>query len=327
MKNTGNAAKFFIACAVIFGIGLLTAGIGAAFGGIDNFGKVAEKRGWSYGDPGDEVMTYEETDGFDAVDVNADIDITFITEKYYSDETWLKEHNITDILGQAVLRGNTNDSVDIGNYSSEYGHVFIVRGSKVEPPEVKVEKGVLHIDSKQKTQDKLNISLSMTPVTPRVYVFCPDNKLKSIRINEFSGDVMMYGVNFGKTSIDSASGDVLMHDVSGKETLMSLLSGDAKISGKLDGTTDINAESGDVDMEGRFLGSIKINVTSGDVEFDTNVKSTKYALDLSAVSGDLKISEGGTSAEVEEVPAAYKRDGAPNSLTIETLSGDIDVSF
>ena len=315
MKNVSRTAKFFIICAVIFCIGLVTAIAGFAAGGIKGLDKVAEKRDWLIGSPGVLTADHIEAEGFDKVEIAGDIDVYLVTEKYFSDEKWQKRCGLGDVLGK--LEGT----------EPEAGKVLIVRGEKVKAPEVEVKNGVLHIKTGKTVTRGLNLNLTSVPATPSVYIFCTEDELRSIEVNGLSGDISLYGVSYDKASIDSASGDVLMEGTKGKGTGLSLLSGDLEISGKLDGSTTIDSASGDIDLSGKLTGDIKISSASGDVEFDTDLASKEYAINVSALAGDLKVSEGGESSTLDEYPVTYKRGGEPNSLTIEALSGDIDLSF
>ena len=315
MNNMSKTAKFFIICAVIFCIGLVTAIAGFAAGGIKGLDKVAEKREWLIGSPGVLTADHIEADGFDKVEVKGDIDVYLATEKYFSDEKWQKRCNLDDVLGK--LEGT----------EPKAGKVLVVRGEKVKAPEVEVKNGVLHIESGKTATKGLTLNLSTVSTTPAVYIFCTEDELKNIEADALSGDIRLYGISFDKASIDSASGDVLMEDVKGNGAALSLLSGDLEISGQLNGAAAIDSTSGDIDLSGKLQGDITINSASGDVEFDTDLASKEYKLNISALAGDLKITEGGEAVTMDEVPVTYKRDGKPNSLTIESLSGDIDLDF
>lgn len=315
MKNVSKTARFFIICAVVFCIGLVTAIAGVAAGGIKGLDKVAEKREWLVGSPGVLTADHIEADGFDKVEISGDIDVYLAAEKYFSDEKWQKRSSLDDVLGK------------LDGTEPKAGKVLVVRGDKVKAPKVEVKNGVLHIKSGKTVTSGINLNLTTVSTTPKVYVFCSEDELKSIEVNGLSGDISLCGISYDKASIDSASGDVLMEGTTGKGTALSLLSGDLEISGALDGSTAIDSASGDIDLSGKLAGDIKINAASGDVEFDTDLALKEYAVNVSALAGDLKVSEGGTSTTLDECPVTYKRDGEPNSLTIESLSGDIDLSF
>ena len=144
MKNTSKAAKFFIVCAVIFGIGLLTTILGAAFGGVDGFKKVANERGWTYDGPGELVMDYSKQEDFNAVDVQGDVDLYIVSEKSFKDKGWQKEHDLDDsIIESALVTDSDADPTDEnGRFTPAAGCVLIAYGDKVEKPEIKVVKGV-----------------------------------------------------------------------------------------------------------------------------------------------------------------------------------------
>lgn len=315
MKNMSNTAKFFIVCAVVFCVGFVTAAAGFAAGGIRGLDKVAEERDWLQTSPGKYTADHIEAGDFDKAEVEGDIDVYFATEKYFTDKKWLKDHDLDEKLGN--LKG----------VEPKAGEVLVIRGSKIKAPEVNVKNGVLHIETGKTVTNGIHLNFSTVSTTPSVYVFCTEDELKSIEVNALSGDVGFYGISFDKTSIESASGDVLMKDVTGKGVDVSLLSGDMELKGNIDGAAAIDSASGDIDLSGNILGNIKISAASGDVEFETEAASKNYAIDVNAFAGDLKINEGGKSSTLDAIPIDYKRNGEPNKLTIESMSGDIDLTF
>ena len=329
MKNTSKAAKFFIVCAVIFGIGLLTTILGAAFGGVDGFKKVANERGWTYDGPGELVMDYSKQEDFNAVDVQGDVDLYLVSEKSFKDKGWQKEHDLDDsIIESALVTDSDADPTDEnGRFTPAAGCVLIAYGDKVEKPEIKVVKGVLHIDAERDSINGINLDFSSVPVTPAVYVFCKDEELKNIKANTLSGDISLYGITFGTADITSASGDTLMKDVSGETVTLNLMAGDAKVTGNVSKNSSLKVVDGDVDMSGKFLGITDIDSTSGDVDFNSELGSDKYALNISAVAGDVNFAEGDTRESFDEIPVNIERKGGPNTLKIEATSGDIDLSF
>lgn len=316
MKNINSVAKLFIVCGVIFCIGMVLTIGGAAAGGVDGMKKIAEKNDWISDGPGELTSDYYlDVDGFDKVDVSGDADVFLVTEKYFTDKDWLDDHDLGRAL--ATIEGSPDP---------EAGQVLILRGDQVEKPEVKTEKGVLTIKAPDMVHDGINFDFSDVMVTPQVYVFCRDDELESIKADMLSGDLNCTGISFKKADIDSASGDVSMKDVTGKNTTMTLTSGDAKLSGKLS-DTNIDCKSGDVKMSGKLTGETLISLASGDAEIDAELAAKEYTLDLKAISGDLKISDGGDEEEIDEYPAEVQRGDGPNKIKVETASGDIDISF
>lgn len=316
MKNINNVAKFFIVCGVIFCIGMVMTIGGAAAGGVDGMKKIAEKNDWISEGPGELTSDYYlDVDGFDKVDVSGEADVFLVTEKYFTSKDWLDDHDLGKAL--AMIEGSP---------APEAGQVLVLRGDKVEKPEVKTEKGVLTIKAPDLVHDGINFDFSDVMVTPQVYVFCSDDELESIKADMLSGDLNCTGISFRKADIDSASGDVSMKDVTGKSTTMSLESGDTRMTGKFS-DTKIDCTSGDVKMSGELTGETLISSASGDAEIDTELAAKEYTLDLNAISGDIKISDGDDEEEIDEYPAKIQRGDGPNKIRIETTSGDIDVSF
>lgn len=328
MRNTSKAAKFFIVCGIIFAIGLTSTILGAAFGGIEGFKQVAEKRNWIYDGPGDMVMNYAGQEDFHSVSVQGDLDVCFVAENYFKNEDWQDEHDLKDVLvGSMAADAETLPITESGKITPEPGSVLVIRGEKVEQPEINVNKGVLNIKASETTENGIHLNISTAPTTPVVYIFCKDDELKSIKSDTLAGDIELWGVTFDKADFDSASGDLLMNGITGKALTADLTSGDVEIKGELTDGTSIKAISGDVELSGSFTGETRIEASSGDVDFGTKLGSDKYDIKVDALSGDLNIKEGDQYEELDDVPVHFTRKGSPNKLNIEVSSGDVTLSF
>lgn len=334
MKNINNVAKFFIVCGVIFAIGMVMTIGGAVAGGVKGMKKIAEESDWVNMGPGELTSEYMNIGDFDKVDVSGDVDVFLVTEKHFTDRDWAEDYEIDKAL--ATIEGSP---------APEAGHALVMRGDKVEPPEIKVDKGVLNIRAKGMSFNGVNLDFSDVSATPKVFVFCRDDALDEIKTSMLSGDLFCFGISYKKAAIKSESGDVFMKDVTGKDSTLSLTSGDADLSGKLTGTK-IDCASGDVKMSGKLSGAYvdsksgdvfmggeltdetHIKVLSGDVDIDTELDEKKYTLDLKAASGDIEISEFGKGEEeFDDSPVTVQRGKGPNKITVDSKSGDINVSF
>ena len=330
MRNSSNTAKFFIVCAVVFGIGLLATVLGAAFGGIEGFQKVAEKRNWISAGPGELTSDYINVGDFDKVKIDGDIDVFLITEEYYTNSEWLEDHDLKNLVGGTVAKAivQSAELSEDETAAPEAGHVLIAHGDKAEAPKVSVEKGVLNITAPRSSMEGISIDFSSTPATPIVCVFCTEDMLASIRADAASGDIWCCGISFDKANIKSASGDVNMTKVNGNNTIIEVTSGDAALSGKFSKSTSIDSKSGDICLGGTILGETDLNSASGDVEIDTKLSAKKYEIKAEALSGDIVMSEGGTDVELDdEEENKLTLEGGPNKIAVRTLSGDIDLSF
>lgn len=303
MKNTSNIAKFFIVCAVVFAVGLITTALGAAFGGIDDFGKVAEKREWIQGDPGKKVEEYVKVGDFDTVEIKGCADINFVTEEWSADE-----------------KSTTS-------MAYKPGHVLVVRGSKVDAPDIKVEKGVLYITAPDTEFNGISFSFSDVPRTPGVFVFCTDEQLKAIKADSTYGDLSFMGIRFDKADIESNSGDIFIKDVRGNKLSLKENSGDIVASGRFEGPTEIKTTSGDVRLSGKFLGETDVNITSGDFTLNTEVAMEKYAIDVQAISGDVRVTSNGTSYEYDDTTNKFNLKGGPHKLSLQSIEGDVELFF
>ena len=297
MRNVSNTAKFFIVCAVVFGIGLLATAIGAAAGGIEDFGKVAEKREWIQGDPGKKVEEYVEIGDFDSVEIKGCADVNFMTEKWSAED-------------------------------GKPGRVKIVRGSKVEAPDVKVEKGVLYIDSPETEFEGISVSLSDVPRTPGVFVYCTEKQLEKITAESTSGgDLSFMGIRFKKADIRSDSGDVFLKGVRGETLNIKVNSGDIAASGRIGGPASVRSVAGDIRLSGKFLGETEVDIKEGDFSFETTLAMEKYAVDAKALAGDVRVTASGKTFEYDEENNRVDLKGGPNSLTVQSLDGDIELVF
>jgi len=328
MRNTSKAAKFFIVCGIIFAVGLTSTILGAAFGGIEGFKKVAEERNWISGDPGDMVMNYAGQEDFHSVNVEGDLDVCFVAEKYFKDKDWQDKHDLKDAFGDSMAADSESLPItESGKITPEAGSVLVVRGEKVEQPDINVSKGVLNIKASETTENGIHMNISSTPTTPVVYIFCKDDELKSITSDTLAGDIELWGVTFAEADFNSASGDLIMKGITGKDLAADLTSGDVEIEGDVTDATSVKAMSGDIELSGNFTGETKIDCTSGDIDFSTKLGSDKYDIKVDALSGVLNIKEGDQYEEIDDVPVHFKRKGSPNKLTIEATSGDVTLNF
>lgn len=338
MRNISNIARFFIVCAVVFCIGLVMAVGGAAAGGIKGMEKIAKENKWISEGPGELTSDYMGVDDFDAIETTGDADVVILTEKYFGDSRWMDEHNDLDVESMLAINGTS---------TPEAGHVLVARGDKTAAPDVRVEDGVLKIDSEKISfEDGISFNFSKAPSQPVVYVFCDDGELSEIKADTFGGDIKVGGVRFKKANIKSDSGDAVMYGVRGGSASFSLKSGDARLSGKFSesadvttlsgdidlsgtfkGPTTVTAASGDVTMSGKLLGETTVTVKSGDTDIESELSPEEYSLDLKAASGDIQISEDGNEEEYDDYQAKVQRGDGPNKLKVDSASGDIKIAF
>lgn len=297
MRNSSRTAKFFIICAVVFGVGLLTAALGAAFGGIDEFGKVAEQREWIQGDPGKQVKEYVSVGDFESIDIEGCADVNVMTEEWSA--------------------------------ADEYkpGQILVVRGSKVDAPEIKTDKGVLYIKSPETEFDGINISFSDVPRTPAVFVYCTKEQLKTIKTKSTSGDLSFMGIRFASADLGADSGDIFIKGVRGEKLSININSGDIVASGRIEGPSTLKSSSGDIRLSGKFLGETTVNISSGDFSLDTKLTMEKYAVDVQVLDGDIRVTSDGSTYDYEDNTNKIELKGGPNRLTLQSLNGDVELTF
>jgi DUF4097 and DUF4098 domain-containing protein YvlB len=185
-----------------------------------------------------------------------------------------------------------------------------------------------------------------------------DSRLENIKISTTGADITIEPSTDGKTHVN-ASGyktdmfEVTMdkHDlsVSGLElktkdilikvqspeskvkTLkISTASGDIKISGIKADKLDTITISGDTDLEATSIQTLALKTTSGDIKIDDNFANE---MDLKSISGDVSVK----SPKLESANYALKtlsgtitnpyenKPTAKNNITIQTVSGDIEI--
>ena len=170
-----------------------------------------------------------------------------------------------------------------------------------------------------------------------------------LRIGTASGDIELNDVCQKELHISSASGDMDLTDICSDVMHLSSVSGDITLTGGSSAAVTGSSTSGDVTLNNIIAQQVQLNSISGDVELDGNVLNVSFK----TVSGDVCVSLAGelqnlsgksTNGDVEiHLPAGTHADvqcssisgdicshtgsipGAPASVKISTVSGDIEV--
>ena len=142
-----------------------------------------------------------------------------------------------------------------------------------------------------------------------------DDVIGDVQIACASADVEGRSVG-GHLSFKGASGDIAVGSVGVGATVRSA-SGDIEI-GRLDGTTIITVGSGDIQLRDLGPGTVNVRAVSGDVEVGVR-EGMGVWLDVGSSSGDVH-------SALESVPRTDERGDPDLQLTVNTVSGDIDIS-
>lgn len=170
-----------------------------------------------------------------------------------------------------------------------------------------------------------------------------------LRIGTASGDIELNDVCQKELHISSASGDIDLTDICSDVMHLSSVSGDITLTGGSSAAVTGSSTSGDVTLNNIIAQQVQLNSISGDVELDGNVLNVSFK----TVSGDVCVSLAGelqnlsgksTNGDVEvHLPTGIQAEvqcssisgdicnhtvsipGAPASVKISTVSGDIEV--
>ena len=277
-------AKFFITCSAVFVLGIILTAAGYAMGGVQDMEKVEQSHEWFNFGPENKVTDTVKTAEYDSIQVEGNMDIAVIGQGFERDM-------IADFAKDFLA----------DNYDAELAGNVIVRWKEgTMKPEVKVEKGVLIINSGGADPD-FEVNLSAGDSSPDVVVLCGGKKLESIDIKTGFGDTAVGGVECKSMTIDSGSGDIELD------------------SAKADRMT-LRTEAGDIGIT-NCEGDISAEVNSGDIEFDSALAMDQFTVSLHAGSGDVQVND--SDDEVKD----FSFEGGPNKLTLKTKAGDIEADF
>jgi len=143
----------------------------------------------------------------------------------------------------------------------------------------------------------------------------------SLSINTVSGRADIDGAIADKLTIESVSGGLALRDCRAESVTISIVSGRSSISGIQSNGLHLDSISGRVEIGGDLLGQSEISSVSGSILLQIVGKSENYNKNFNLVSGNLRINGLGFSKDYSE------KNGAPNSLKIDTISGSVTVYF
>ena len=223
--------RFLIICAVVVGIGLILAAIGAAAGGVRGVEKLAERYEWISGPTENEQQILDSAQSFDSIKISGD-------------------------MGLNIVKGN-EDSVKL-IYPKDSGTC-----------DMKVENNTLIADYSYK-EDGAVISLSDEDSGPCLVITRRDPaSIKSIEANLGFGDVDLESITVDTVNLTLENGDVELSDTCIGTFKADVDYGDCELGGAFNGNITVNSNNGDIDIrtslpESSYTISAKSNC--GDIE-------------------------------------------------------------
>ena len=276
--------KFFIICAAVCVLGLILTIAGYAMGGVEGLDKVEENHNWFNIGSQDMQDDKIEVGEYDSIKVEGNADLAIIGKDLTTE--------LDDDFAEDWVTGTYKENLA--------GNVFIQWKEGTKKPEVKVENGVLTINSNAEDFD-FEVNLSAEDSSPNILVFCGREKLKDVDVSGGYGDISIGGIKCESMNVRIDSGDIQLCELSG-------------------GRMNIKSDSGDICFTD-CKGDLTAETDSGDIEFDTGLEQSKFEVSLQAGIGDVTVNDS------EDEVSEYSAEGGPNKLSLKTENGDIDVDF
>ncbi|MBQ3321858.1 MAG: DUF4097 family beta strand repeat protein [Firmicutes bacterium] len=295
-------AKFFIICAAVCVLGIVMSFAGYAAGGVDDLQKVADKHEWLNVGPNSTETDLLTVGEFQSIEAEGSLDITVIAPGEELDE-------------EAVP-----NFVEDMYYQGTAGTVAVKWGKGNGAPVVTNENGVLKIKGSSEDIDTAQVNLTGEDPSPDVIVFCSDNELESIHINDKYGDTAIVCVKSKNTKITAESGDIVIENVEGGEIAAETNTGDINADNIVSSKMALKAGTGDIDIS-ECGGEISAETATGDIEFAAALPQSQFEMDLSINTGEISINEDTIDAK------EFYAKGEPNKLVFRTDTGDIDADF
>lgn len=192
-------------------------------------------------------------------------------------------------------------------------------------------------------------SLNIHTASGNVYV--ENLTFEQLLIGTASGDMELHGVQAKSIRLSSASGDAEICDANAAQMQLSSVSGDLTLHHSSANDMKLSSTSGDLTLHQTNAAQLQLSTISGDIEMDGIAKTISF----STVSGDAGLNLFGdllyslsgktTSGDVEvRLPSQLQADircsstagdihnhagsvpGAPVSVSLSTVSGDIEIN-
>lgn len=193
------------------------------------------------------------------------------------------------------------------------------------------------------------VSLNIHTASGNVYV--ENLMFEQLQIGTASGDMELHGAQAKELRLSTASGDAEICDTLAAQMQVSSVSGDLTLHHSSANDIKLSSTSGDLTLHQAKAAQLRLSTISGDIELD----GTAETISFGTVSGDAGLTLGGnllhslsgktTSGDVEvRLPAGIQADircsttagdihnhagsipGAPVSVSLSTVSGDIEIN-
>jgi uncharacterized cupredoxin-like copper-binding protein len=296
-------AKFFIICAAVCVLGIVMTFAGYAAGGVDDLQKVADKHEWLNVGPNSTETDLFTVGEFQSIEAEGSLDIAIVSP------------------GQDLQGEEAPDFTEEIYAEGVAGTVAVRWGKGYEMPEVVNEEGVLKIKGSDESIDHVEVNLSGGDLSPDVIIFCADQKLDSIQIEDKYGDVSIDGVEAGTITAGTESGDIEVVGTTCDKLNAAANTGDLNAGHVTCSEMTMKTNTGDIDIQDA-VGNVSAEVTTGDIEFETDLPKNQYEISVSTNTGTISIGE-----EEIESENSVSLPGGPNKLTLKTTTGDIDLDF
>jgi len=153
--------------------------------------------------------------------------------------------------------------------------------------------------------------------------------IKDLTCNSMSGNIKFTDLKLDQLTLDVASGDVELNNVSAIKANINMMSGWLHYSGaKLDSMT-LNMTSGNLRLDGEITKLLQLRMISGDSTIVLAGNKDDYSFELNKISGSVKVDGqridwGFDGPGSHTIPSSTGRGG---HISIDTTSGDVDISF
>ena len=138
----------------------------------------------------------------------------------------------------------------------------------------------------------------------------PDTVLEEFKTECVNGDISIENLRAESIGLECVNGDIVLKSIETETLEIENVNGDIRLEEVKAEEISIEDTNGDITGECIQAEDISAETVSGDIEFDINGEESSYSIKQSTISR-----------------SSHLNRRAPNSLTMETISGDIKYSF
>ena len=316
--STKAKTWLIIAVAFIFG-GILLAGVGVAMGGTLQYSYIFENGRINFAGRSEEFVSdtinVKEFSKLNVISGTIDVIIEKGSDKY------TVSYYVPEDMIPAIDEGETL-TIDIPRKGFNF---FNLNFGYSESPYIKIS-----IPSDD--QKKFDISSSTGDISIDRIAFYGD-------IETSTGDVRLGNAALGNVSVTTSTGEMYLNDINSSEMRLSTSTGETSIADCSIGRIDIQTSTGDITLRNSVLTSFKVDGSTSDVtlvsttveDIDIDVSTGECELELIGKASDyscnISSSTGDITYDNNESKKQYSHTGGKGSITVNTSTGDIDVTF